>query len=593
MKGADMPKVIIPEEFLCPITRELMVDPVATSDGQIYERSAIEKWLKEHVTSPLTNLRLEHRQLISIPLIKRQIQAFIEQAKLHTQEAFFQIIKNGNLEVVERLNFLDSYLIAKDSENITALHWATFLGHDTVVRWMLSVGASTEVKAKENVTRVFQLPTTEEESELQSVLISIQKIEHNEESVWFYKPEKITRKILISNKIDCGMTPLHCAALKGHDSIVEQLLAFGAKIEAKDIDGKTPLVWATLKGHSQIVQRLIVVGAQINVQDNSCMNFDKRPLHWAALMGHHLIVQLLFAAGAQTEVRDCYKFTPMHWAVLMGHVTIVQQLLTYKAKIEVKDVFSRRPLHLAALMGHGEIIHLLLAAGAQTEVKDETYSDRHRTPLHYAVQRGHTTIVQQLLSGGAQIESRDDEDETPLHWAAYHDQDNIVQLLLAKNANPEARNSRGSTPLHRAAANGKNRFVELLLVGKANINASNNDGDTPLHRAAHNGRADTVKLLLTKGANYKAVNNAGQTPAQLAATKDYQEIAALISSYHQKLKSETRQAPARIGELEKIVAKQQQEIEQLKGQLNEVLSRLNMKDVPKKSQSYSPHLFKK
>lgn len=32
------------DEFLCPITFELMIDPVIASDGHTYERSAIEKW---------------------------------------------------------------------------------------------------------------------------------------------------------------------------------------------------------------------------------------------------------------------------------------------------------------------------------------------------------------------------------------------------------------------------------------------------------------------------------------------------------------------------------------------------------------------
>lgn len=42
--------------FLCPITRELMTDPVVDPDGNSYERSAIENWLQEHSTSPIVNL---------------------------------------------------------------------------------------------------------------------------------------------------------------------------------------------------------------------------------------------------------------------------------------------------------------------------------------------------------------------------------------------------------------------------------------------------------------------------------------------------------------------------------------------------------
>ncbi|EKX44918.1 hypothetical protein GUITHDRAFT_62234, partial [Guillardia theta CCMP2712] len=38
--------------FFCPVTNEIMRDPVCTSDGKTYEREAIETWLKNHDTSP-------------------------------------------------------------------------------------------------------------------------------------------------------------------------------------------------------------------------------------------------------------------------------------------------------------------------------------------------------------------------------------------------------------------------------------------------------------------------------------------------------------------------------------------------------------
>ena len=41
-----------------------MSDPVVLEDGHTYERGAIQQWLNSgHATSPMTNLRLVHRQL--------------------------------------------------------------------------------------------------------------------------------------------------------------------------------------------------------------------------------------------------------------------------------------------------------------------------------------------------------------------------------------------------------------------------------------------------------------------------------------------------------------------------------------------------
>lgn len=50
--------------FICPITQEVMSDPVIAPDGNCYERSAIEQWLATHDTSPMTNQRLPAKNLI-------------------------------------------------------------------------------------------------------------------------------------------------------------------------------------------------------------------------------------------------------------------------------------------------------------------------------------------------------------------------------------------------------------------------------------------------------------------------------------------------------------------------------------------------
>ena len=48
---------------VCPITQEVMQDPVVTSDGHTYERTAIERWFETHSTSPVTNLLLADTHL--------------------------------------------------------------------------------------------------------------------------------------------------------------------------------------------------------------------------------------------------------------------------------------------------------------------------------------------------------------------------------------------------------------------------------------------------------------------------------------------------------------------------------------------------
>ncbi|KAM4626734.1 WD repeat, SAM and U-box domain-containing protein 1 [Discoglossus pictus] len=69
----------IPDEFLCPITREIMIDPVIASDGYSYERKAIESWIStQKRTSPMTNLPLSTLLLTPNRTLKMALNRWLE-----------------------------------------------------------------------------------------------------------------------------------------------------------------------------------------------------------------------------------------------------------------------------------------------------------------------------------------------------------------------------------------------------------------------------------------------------------------------------------------------------------------------------------
>ena len=68
----------VPDDFICPITAEIMTDPVSTSDGFTYERAAITEWLRTKDTSPKTGATLESKKLIPNHSLRSVIRAFNE-----------------------------------------------------------------------------------------------------------------------------------------------------------------------------------------------------------------------------------------------------------------------------------------------------------------------------------------------------------------------------------------------------------------------------------------------------------------------------------------------------------------------------------
>lgn len=65
----------VPELFLCPISREIMENPVLASDGHVYERAQIEAWLQAHQTSPMTNMAMRP-EVAPVLSLRSEIQAF-------------------------------------------------------------------------------------------------------------------------------------------------------------------------------------------------------------------------------------------------------------------------------------------------------------------------------------------------------------------------------------------------------------------------------------------------------------------------------------------------------------------------------------
>eukprot|EP00250_Pteridium_aquilinum_P001727 c11933_g1_i1 orf=280-1461(-) len=67
----------VPPSFRCPISLEVMKDPVTLSTGHTYDRANIEKWLRAgHKTCPVTMIPLQDASLIPNVIVRRLIQAW-------------------------------------------------------------------------------------------------------------------------------------------------------------------------------------------------------------------------------------------------------------------------------------------------------------------------------------------------------------------------------------------------------------------------------------------------------------------------------------------------------------------------------------
>jgi hypothetical protein len=72
-----------PQHFLCPITQELMHDPVIGPDGHTYEREAITNWLQTNPYSPVSRIYMPSHSLIPNIALRDSIEQYLASHASH------------------------------------------------------------------------------------------------------------------------------------------------------------------------------------------------------------------------------------------------------------------------------------------------------------------------------------------------------------------------------------------------------------------------------------------------------------------------------------------------------------------------------
>eukprot|EP00971_Amphidinium_carterae_P002814 55390-Amphidinium_carterae.1 len=71
--------------FICPITHEVMTDPVVCADGHTYERWAIGRWFKSSRMSPVTGQALPHVDLVPNHSVRTLLKMLIDMTSAPSQ----------------------------------------------------------------------------------------------------------------------------------------------------------------------------------------------------------------------------------------------------------------------------------------------------------------------------------------------------------------------------------------------------------------------------------------------------------------------------------------------------------------------------
>ena len=319
-------------------------------------------------------------------------------------------------------------------------------------------------------------------------------------------------------------TPLQYAVRTGNVRMASILIAAGAQVNTKGLQGRTALHVAGAGGHLDMIRLLVEKGADVNARDAE----GASPLDDAVWRGSLDTVAILLAHGSHLNEADTQTgATPVNEAAYRGNTALVRYLLQFHPDLEIPDRRGFRPLDNAIRAGKEDAGLLLFDA----EPKERQTPQFLGKTMDDAIRKDESLMVDALLRHGVSANGVLPSGYTPLDAAAFGGAVKAVGILLNNSADPNLNGPGGTTPLEDAALKGFDSIATLLLDHGALVNHLNSgSGTTALYAAASFGKAEVVKVLLNRGANPSLCGANRKSPFKAALENGFDDVAVEIKA---------------------------------------------------------------
>ncbi len=353
---------------------------------------------------------------------------------------------DGSTELVHLLINSGASVNAKENMGLTPIHFAAGEGNRAIVSALVDRGADIRATSAAGIT-VVHACAMHGNAETLRLLLSIGATGD------------------VNAKDEIGNAPAHYAVENMNDAFgcTSALLAAGAEVNSIADTGGTPLHQAcSKKGTIELVRLLLSYGASVNPKDNE----GRAPIHYAADKDDADIALALLESGADVTATTSDGETALHISVWEGNAKLVRLLLDRGAKVNAKTNQGLAPIHYASSGKNcGPCVSALHEGGADVDLPTAD----GKTLLHASASKGDAELVHVLLNSGANINAKDGNEFAPIHYAAQAGEVVCVTLLLERGADADLVTSEGWTALQLAGLCNAKQCVKLLKTHAARV----------------------------------------------------------------------------------------------------------------------------
>ena len=421
-----------PEEFFCPISSQIMDNPVIAEDGFSYEKDFIVDWLQKSGTSPFTREKMSIHKLITNRSLKSMIDSFLHQNPQFDEEKYrgAEIARLKELLANPKKEELTIFLVKNSAIFTQSMYLSDTLIHH-------SCKASTNIVVLESVL-----------SAIKMLHLQAKPLFSQINSIGLTPELMLAAQLGLSDGDPTRMLPVAIRAI--NERAIKYLVT---QCNLNPIVGSfqlLPLMMAIGKNHPGIVRELIANNANVNtcISGISIISetFNKFP-------GHTGVIEILLHQKATTKA---------------GEVPLIHKAIE-KNSVALVDLLGRFKYPLIELHNVGGTIH---------------------SPLSVAVLRNYESIVVALLKFNVLDTVLPRSDVSALGIAISQLNINIIKhLAVYKRLDKSFKDSKGLSYLHMAVSSGKGEIAKILLDNNFPCSMFDNKGVTP------KGLAKQLKLF--------------------------------------------------------------------------------------------------